>query len=250
MTARTGSMFLVPSSRFHVPGSKVRASCNREPGTPHPAPRTPSGSYRLNLGGPSTSHALVLRLVGQDKSVLEIGPATGYLSRRFVEAGCRVTGIEVDEECARCAEQSGVQLIRGSVEDEEVLGQIRATFDVVVLADVLEHLTWPERTLLRMQRFLNPGGYAVVSLPNIANWKTRIGLLFGRFDYQDEGILDRTHLRFFTRRSAEAMIREAGYEVLEFHPGATRMPGIFLKAWPTLCAVHLVFKIAPRKEGP
>ena len=95
----------------------------------------------------------------------------------------------------------------------------------------------------------SPGGYAVISLPNIANWKTRIGLLFGRFDYQEEGILDGTHLRFFTKRSAEAMIRGAGYEVLEFHPGATRMPEVLLKAWPTLCAVHLVFKIVPRKEG-
>jgi len=60
--------------------------------------------------------------------------------------------------------------------------------------------------------------------------------------------MDRTHLRFFTKRSAEMMIREAGYEILEFHPGATRMPGVLLKAWPTLCAVHLVFKVAPRKE--
>jgi hypothetical protein len=70
-----------------------------------------------------------------------------------------------------------------------------------------------------------------------------------RFEYREEGIMDRTHLRFFTKRSAEAMILKAGYEVLEFHPGPTRMPVILLKAWPTLCAVHLVFKIAPREAG-
>jgi 2-polyprenyl-3-methyl-5-hydroxy-6-metoxy-1,4-benzoquinol methylase len=206
------------------------------------------GPYRLNLNGPSTAHALVLRLVGRDKTVLEIGPATGYLSRRLVETGCRVTAIEADPESARRAEQAGALLICGSVEDEAILQQVRATFDVVLLADVLEHLRWPERTLARMRQFLNPGGYAVISLPNIANWRTRVGLLRGRFDYQDEGILDRTHLRFFTKRSAEAMIREAGYEVLEFHPGATRMPGVFLRAWPALCAVHLVFKVAPAQE--
>ncbi len=205
------------------------------------------GPYRLNLDGPMTAHALVLRLVGRDKSVLEIGPASGYLSRCFVEAGCRVTGVEADAEALRRANHQDIQFISGSVEDEEVLGQIRGTFDVVVLADVLEHLRRPQQTLLRMKAFLNPGGYAVVSLPNIANWKTRLGLLLGRFDYADEGILDRTHLRFFTKRSAEVMIFEAGYRVLEFHPGATRMPGILLKAFPTLCAVHLVFKIAPRE---
>ncbi len=207
------------------------------------------GPYRLNLDGKSTAHALVLRLVRGDKSVLEIGSATGYLSRRLVEAGCRVTAIEADAESARLAEHAGVRLICGSVEDEEILQQVRDTFDVVLLADVLEHLRWPERTLARMRQFLKPGGYAVISLPNVANWKTRVGLLCGRFDYREEGILDRTHLRFFTKRSAEAMIREAGYDVLEFHPGATRMPGLFLRAWPTLCAVHLVFKVAPGQDG-
>jgi 2-polyprenyl-3-methyl-5-hydroxy-6-metoxy-1,4-benzoquinol methylase len=181
--------------------------------------------------------------------VLEIGPASGYLSRRFVEAGCAVTGIEVDETLARRAAWPAVQVIRGSVADEEVLQQVRDTFDVIAMADVLEHLRQPERTLVRMRDFLNPDGYIVVSLPNIANWKTRLGLFCGRFEYADAGILDRTHLRFFTKRSAEAMIREAGYEVLEFHGGATRMPVLLVNMWPALCAAHLIFKIAPRKAG-
>jgi len=165
-----------------------------------------------------TAHALVLRLVGRNKSVLEIGPASGYLSRCFVDAGCRVTGIEADPEAASRADHPDIQFIYGSVEEEEVLRQIRGTFDVVVLADVLEHLRWPEQTLMRIRSFLNPGGYIVVSVPNIANWKTRIGLLLGRFEYREEGIMDRTHLRFFTKRSAGAMILAAGYEELEFHP--------------------------------
>jgi 2-polyprenyl-3-methyl-5-hydroxy-6-metoxy-1,4-benzoquinol methylase len=117
------------------------------------------------------------------------------------------------------------------------------------LADVLEHLKHPEQVLPRMRDFLNPTGHVVLSVPNFANWKSRPSLLFGRFDYQDEWILDRTHPRFFTKRSVEAMIREAGREVLAFHAGATRMPALLAKAWPTFCAVHLVFKIAPRKDG-
>lgn len=120
---------------------------------------------------------------------------------------------------------------------------------MVVLADVLEHMRQPEQSLLRMRDFMNPGGYIVVSLPNAGNWRIMVSLLFGRFDYADTGILDRTHLRFFTKRSAEAMIRKAGYEVLESHAGATRMPALLVKVWPTFCAVHQVFKIAPRKDG-
>lgn len=120
---------------------------------------------------------------------------------------------------------------------------------MVVLADVLEHMRQPEQSLLRMRDFMNPGGYIVVSLPNAGNWRIMVSLLFGRFDYADTGILDRTHLRFFTKRSAEAMIRKAGYEVLESHAGATRMPALLVKVWPTFCAVHQVFKIASRKDG-
>jgi 2-polyprenyl-3-methyl-5-hydroxy-6-metoxy-1,4-benzoquinol methylase len=214
------------------------------------APGTrPVGPYRLNLAGPSTAHALVLGLVGRHKAVLEIGPAAGYLSRCLVEAGCRVVAVEADAALAAQASQPGVAVIVGSIEDETVLRRLPGTFDVLVLADVLEHLAWPERTLRRLRAFLNPGGYAVISLPNVANWRIRLGLLCGRFEYAEEGILDRTHLRFFTRRSAEAMLHGAGWEVREFHPGATRMPRFLVRAWPALCAVHLVFKAVPRGEG-
>ena len=85
-------------------------------------------------------------------------------------------------------------------------------FDVVLLLDVLEHLRDPERILRRARRALT-GGRVIVSLPNVANVTVRLTLLFGRFEYTERGILDRTHLRFFTRRSALRMLRDAGFTV-------------------------------------
>jgi SAM-dependent methyltransferase len=101
-------------------------------------------------------------------------------------------------------------------------GGWEAPFDVVVCADVLEHLPRPEELLARIREWLAPGGTLFVSLPNVANVTVRAGLLFGRFPYAEKGILDRTHLRFYTRRSARRLLEDAGFRVRSV--AATAMP--------------------------
>jgi SAM-dependent methyltransferase len=98
----------------------------------------------------------------------------------------------------------------------------RSQFDIVVLSDILEHIMDPLDVLGRHLRFLAPGGHVLISLPNIAIWNVRFGLLFGRFDYQDTGTLDRTHMRCFTRRSLREFLAEAGLQVR----GSRISPGI------------------------
>jgi hypothetical protein len=88
-------------------------------------------------------------------------------------------------------------------------------YDRVLLLDVLEHLKNPERILRQSRGTLKPDGLLIVSVPNVANITVRLALLFGRFNYQERGILDRTHLRFFTRRTARAMLKGEQYEILE-----------------------------------
>jgi 2-polyprenyl-3-methyl-5-hydroxy-6-metoxy-1,4-benzoquinol methylase len=97
-------------------------------------------------------------------------------------------------------------------------------FDIILFADVLENTPDPLSVLLFYRRFLKPGGKIVVSLPNIACWDRRLALLFGHFDYMDSGIMDRTHLRFFTFRTAQALLREAGLAICSVRhaPGITR----------------------------
>ncbi|MFP5501503.1 MAG: methyltransferase domain-containing protein [Candidatus Sericytochromatia bacterium] len=159
---------------------------------------------------PYSSHAALLDMVERErpKRVLEVGTATGYLTERLKGLGCEVTGIELVPELAEAARPHCERMLVGDVEamDLAALG----SFDMILCADVLEHLKDPQAMLGRLTDRLAPGGHAVVSLPNVALWLWRLKLLFGRFDYMPKGPMDETHLRFFTRASAERLLKRAG----------------------------------------
>jgi 2-polyprenyl-3-methyl-5-hydroxy-6-metoxy-1,4-benzoquinol methylase len=164
------------------------------------------------------THANVIRLVGEGRRVLELGPASGYMSEILRERGCTVVGIELDAEMAEQAARFCERVIVGDLDTldlEEELGEER--FDVIVAADVLEHLKDPLKTLQALRSFLRPEGNFVVSLPNVAHASVRLALLEGRFDYRDRGLLDRTHLRFFTHESIARLFDEADLAVVEIH---------------------------------
>jgi O-antigen biosynthesis protein len=155
-------------------------------------------------------HADVVRLVGEGKRVLELGPATGYMTRVLRERGCTVVGIEVDPAMAEQAGEFCERIVVGDLDVldlDEALGEER--FDVVVAADVLEHLKDPLSVLRTLRRFLAEEGSFVVSVPNVAHGSVRLALLTGHFDYREIGLLDSTHLRFFTRETFEQMLDEA-----------------------------------------
>jgi len=149
--------------------------------------------------------------------VLEVGPATGYVTEALKERGCRVVAIEIDPVAAELAAGFCERMLIGDIEtldlDRLLKGEL---FDVIMFGDVLEHLVDPGRVLHDVGRFLKPSGRLVVSVPNVAHGSIRLGLLNGRFDYVDTGLLDRTHLRFFTKDSFEALLRTAGFEIEEF----------------------------------
>jgi O-antigen biosynthesis protein len=167
--------------------------------------------YRQQIDVDSDStHARVVQLVGSDRRVLELGPATGHMTQVFAQRGCTVVGIEIDPEMAPEAERFAERVIVGDLDSLDLdaeLGDDR--FDVIVAADVLEHLRDPLSVLRRLRAFLSPGGYFVLSLPNVAHGSVRLALLQGHFDYRDIGLLDRTHLRFFTRQNIAEMLDEA-----------------------------------------
>ena len=159
-----------------------------------------------------STHTKVLDLVGQRQRVLELGCSTGQMTRVLQERGCRVVAIEAEVETAKRAEEFCEQLIVGDLEqlDFEVeLGDRR--FDVIVAADVLEHLKEPEAVLRRLRPFLAPGGYLVASVPNVTHGSVRLALLAGSFPYADTGLLDRTHLRFYNRESLTEMLSEGQF---------------------------------------
>ena len=121
-------------------------------------------------------------------------------------------------------------------------------FDVIVYADVLEHMKYPECVLSMQQRWLSSDGYAIVSLPNIAFLGTRLQLLLGRFNYSDFGILDRTHLRFYTLATAKELLHGAQYSVKGFEPVgqlSSIMPSWF---FPSFWASGFVFQAASARR--
>lgn len=184
------------------------------------------------------THANVIRLVGEGRRVLELGPASGYMSEILCERGCTVVGLELDAEMASQAARFCERVIVGDLDTldlDEELGEDR--FDVILAADVLEHLKDPLKTLRDLRAFLRPEGYFVVSLPNVAHASVRLALLEGRFDYRDLGLLDRTHLRFFTHESIALLFDEAELAVVEIHrqeaPIDTTEIAVDLDAVPT-----------------
>jgi SAM-dependent methyltransferase len=174
--------------------------------------------YDIELTGDEdlTSHGLMLSLVGANKRVLDVGCSTGYLANALGEQGNVVSGIEYHQASADKARPFLAELVVGDLEAPDIYDSFSdASFDVVVFGDVLEHLRDPLPVLRGARRLLAPGGSVVISVPNVAHGDVRLSLLAGRFDYRDTGLLDETHVRFFTRDNLDRFLRQAGFIPVE-----------------------------------
>jgi 2-polyprenyl-3-methyl-5-hydroxy-6-metoxy-1,4-benzoquinol methylase len=160
----------------------------------------------------------MLECIPYGSSVLEVGCGRGGfgLGLRRDRGVTRSVGIEVNVAAADEARAYFDNVLCAPYPD--VLDRIDEKFDCVVFNDVLEHLIDPWEALRRTRGILEPTGIVVASIPNVRVVDVSIGLLRGDWTYQDEGVLDRTHLRFFTRTSIMRMMDEAGYEVESICP--------------------------------
>lgn len=173
---------------------------------------------------PLSTHMTVIEQIPAGSRVLEIGTASGYMGDYLIhEKQCVVWGVEpvegLYEEAKRCGYE---KMFNMSVEDfcATELGEQR--FDRIILADVLEHTVHPDIILRSLRHLLAPQGTVVISLPNVAHYSIRRHLLLGRWNMSDAGILDRTHLRFFTLKTAREMIASGGLRIQRELPIVTR----------------------------
>jgi 2-polyprenyl-3-methyl-5-hydroxy-6-metoxy-1,4-benzoquinol methylase len=164
---------------------------------------------------PASTHSKIVSLVPPATRVLEFGCATGYMTEVLKNRlGCTVVGIEIDRDAAALAEHYAERVIVGDAETIDYAAELAGEqFDVVMFADVLEHLKEPADVLRRVRPFVAENGVVVASIPNIAHASVRLALLGGEFRYREWGLLDDTHLRFFTRASIQDLFEETGYAV-------------------------------------
>jgi GT2 family glycosyltransferase/2-polyprenyl-3-methyl-5-hydroxy-6-metoxy-1,4-benzoquinol methylase len=147
------------------------------------------------------------------RRVLDIGCGAGRLGEALkTRQAAEVVGIELDEQAADAARQRLDRVVNGDVE-ELALEFGPGAFDAIICGDILEHLREPERLLRRAREWLTPDGCLIASIPNVRHHSVICSLLQGNWTYQSAGLLDRTHLRFFTRREIEKIFVRAGFAV-------------------------------------
>lgn len=175
--------------------------------------------------------------------------STGRLAKVLIERGHKVVGLEIDEEAAMSARMNGCEVVFGDAEKFAQLGFEKESFDAVLCLDVLEHTRDPKRVLESIKPVIRSDGIIVCSLPNVANIRIRINLAMGRWEYREIGILDKTHLRFFSISSARTLIESAGYQIAyeEHTPwvpfmcnGNSRLAKKIVEAFPGLFAVQTI----------
>lgn len=163
-----------------------------------------------------SSHRILMRLINRwakrGGTLLDLGAAGGELGSAVREQFSRTLGFEYNVDCVGQLCGRFDQIV---IADLETVKHLPKEIDAIVLADVLEHLRNPARALGLVREALNDDGRVFISVPNIANITVRLGLLFGIFEYRDRGILDHTHLRFYTKRTIRREVEQAGFRILE-----------------------------------
>jgi 2-polyprenyl-3-methyl-5-hydroxy-6-metoxy-1,4-benzoquinol methylase len=160
-----------------------------------------------------SSHRMLLQWTGQGPGkVLDAGAAIGHLGVRLAALGWTVVGVDVDPAAAGSAPPEYAAFHTFDLSRLPVLPE--APFDVVVAGDVLEHVSDPNAALACLLAQLGPAGRLLISVPNVAFVLVRLELFLGRFEYRRRGILDATHMRFFTRRSLLRLLGRAGLRVV------------------------------------
>jgi 2-polyprenyl-3-methyl-5-hydroxy-6-metoxy-1,4-benzoquinol methylase len=213
--------------------------------------------------GDGSSHAAILELMRDlpPSRVLDLGCSAGLLAEKLRDAGHYVVGVdalELPRVKERTSEFFVADLNRGLPEE------IGTGFDVVIAGDVIEHLARPGDVLTEIRRVLRPGGELLLSVPNFGHWYPRLRVMFGVFGYDRRGILDDTHLRFFTRATLRRLVREGGFDIRDETAtglplgtvvgdgGATsrvrRVDAWLVRARPTLFGYQHVLRLTPHAQ--
>jgi len=190
--------------------------------------------YKLNLSVHST-HNIIQSNIGTNKTVLDVGCNDGYIGR-ISDKSNRFYGLDFSRGSIDEAKKIYMDALRYDLNDlKDLPWDIK--FDVIIFADVLEHVLYPEQVMkFFIGKYLEEGGSVIISLPNVANWQVRRDLLLGKFNYTDTGIMDKTHLHFYTFKSAKQLIIRNNMKINSEFGGASFF-GPVLKVFPFLRSI-------------
>lgn len=206
--------------------------------------------FEPHLENPANVHRIEMEMITNGSLVLDVGCHTGIMGEALQKnKQATMIGIDTDIEALHVAGGRLKAAILLDIEHGDwthtVSGKGYHNFDTILFGDVLEHTRYPERILNQSKELLKPGGRVIVSVPNIAHWRIRLGLLFGKFEYSDSGILDRTHMRFFTRQSARALLENSGFKIIRSEVAGYALPHWLIRTFPGLLAVQIVMSAEP-----
>jgi SAM-dependent methyltransferase len=160
-----------------------------------------------------TSRCKIFEQVPAGSTVLEIGCASGKLANILtLWKKCRVYCVDKDPIISSFARGKCIEILNIDIENTQ-LPYEKGTFDRIIIGNALEHMIEPEQVLIRLKKYLKEDGLLIYSVPNIVNWHSRMTIFFGKFEYQDGTVFERSHLRFYTLRSAKNLSLDSGYRI-------------------------------------
>lgn len=160
-----------------------------------------------------TSRCKIYKMIPPSSRVLEIGCADGRLANLLtLKKNCLVYCVEKDHAMACIARSKCEQMLNIDIESTP-LPFDDGFFDCIIIGNVLEHMVEPEKLLKDLRKYLSDDSFLIYSVPSIVNWHSRLTIFFGKFEYADSGVFDRTHLHFYNLNSAKKLASDAGYTI-------------------------------------
>lgn len=189
----------------------------------------------------------VLSQIIDPESVLDVGCSYGDFGRALKDKNCTVDGVEIYEPAVREAKLILDDVFQLDMDRPELVGAaINKKYTVITFMDVLEHSKDPAAVLQAYREKLSEGGRVYVSVPNIVNIRDRFSILFGNFNYKEYGVMDKTHLRFYTKKTANELMLTvfANVKLVDCTPRYNFLKKI-VRFWPEMFALQFVFEGRP-----